>query len=53
MVTDTVKSVMGICDGWGIYQITHPCGLGVMEAIPTTGMAFLRTESNDAFYLVE
>jgi len=20
MVTDTVKSVMGICDGWGIYQ---------------------------------
>ena len=22
MVTDTVKSVMGICDGWGIYQIT-------------------------------
>ena len=40
MVTDTVKSVMGICDGWGIYQITITSRLGRKESHTRCGYDF-------------
>ena len=41
-----MKTATGVCDGWGTHQINiFTFGWSVSEAIPKSGMAFLRTKN--------